>query len=110
MAEDQASTTILKEEDIQRSDAFRSYYSNHTTFNVSAFDFALTFGEILNAVDGHLYVDQKVRVVMSPLHAKILAHIMSSNIATFEKQFGEIKIPVQGISESIPTPPEANAG
>lgn len=35
------------------------------------------------------------RVVMSPIHAKALLHALGQNIANFERQFGEIKMPKQ---------------
>lgn len=100
-------TTMLKEGDIKRASDFRSVYSNNTAFNTSAFDFAMTFGEILDAGGGNLYVEQKVRVVMSPLHAKIFAAIFMNNVRNYEAQFGEIKIPGQEQNESYST---ANQG
>ena len=99
-------TTQLREEDIRRSSDFRSIYTNHTAFNVSAFDFAMTFGEILDGGGGHLYIDQKLRVVMSPLHAKILAFIMMNNLKNYEAKFGEIKVP-QPEPEEGATPQES---
>lgn len=35
------------------------------------------------------------RIVMSPMHAKALLNALGQNIANYEKQFGEIKIPQQ---------------
>lgn len=35
------------------------------------------------------------RVIMSPVHAKLFQHALAQNIANYEKQFGEIKIPQQ---------------
>lgn len=86
-------TTILKDGDIKRASDFRSIYTNHTAFNTSAFDFVMIFGEILDSGAGNLYVEQKVRIVMSPLHAKIFAAIFMNNVRNYEAQFGEIKIP-----------------
>lgn len=33
------------------------------------------------------------RVVMSPMHAKLLQRALAQNVANFERQFGEIRIP-----------------
>jgi hypothetical protein len=33
------------------------------------------------------------RVIMSPMHAKMLQAALAQNIAAFERQFGEVKIP-----------------
>lgn len=35
------------------------------------------------------------RVVMTPMRAKMLQHALARNIANFERQFGEIKVPKQ---------------
>jgi hypothetical protein len=36
----------------------------------------------------------KSRVIMSPMHAKMLQQALAQNIATFERQFGEIRMPM----------------
>src|SRR5271165_4367010 len=87
-------TTILERGNVKRASDFRSIYSNHTTFTTSAFDFVMTFGEISESAEGELSVEQKVRVIMSPLHAKIFAAIISNNVRNFEARFGRIQIPV----------------
>jgi hypothetical protein len=33
------------------------------------------------------------RVIMSPMHAKMLQLALGQNLATYERQFGEVKIP-----------------
>jgi hypothetical protein len=33
------------------------------------------------------------RVIMSPMHAKMLQSALAQNIAGYEKQFGEIRLP-----------------
>ncbi len=35
------------------------------------------------------------RLIMSPMHAKSFLQALQTNIATFERQFGEIKLPQQ---------------
>ena len=35
------------------------------------------------------------RIIMSPIHAKSFLNALQNNISTFERQFGEIKIPQQ---------------
>lgn len=95
-------TTMLREENVKRSPEFLSIYSNHTAFNTSAFDFSMTFGEISADEKGVLGVEQKVRVVMSPLHAKIFSAIVMNNVRNFEAQFGEIKIPVPPENQEKP--------
>lgn len=36
----------------------------------------------------------KARVIMSPMHAKMLQQALAQNIATYERQFGEIRTPM----------------
>ena len=35
------------------------------------------------------------RVIMSPIHAKLLHAALGQNLANFERQFGEIRIPTR---------------
>ena len=35
------------------------------------------------------------RIIMSPIHAKSFLNALQNNVANFERQFGEIKIPQQ---------------
>jgi hypothetical protein len=37
----------------------------------------------------------QARVIMSPMHAKMLQMALAQNIANFERQFGEIRLPQQ---------------
>lgn len=76
-----------------RSPLYRSVYANNTAFQSSAFDFGMIFGEIQEADNEKVTVEQQVRVIMSPLHAKIFAGVMLQNIKNYEERFGEIKIP-----------------
>ncbi len=36
----------------------------------------------------------KARVIMSPMHAKMLQQALAQNIANYERQFGEIRMPM----------------
>jgi len=84
---------ILSDIPIQRSPDFRSLYVNNTKFGVTPFEFAFIMGEISEAVDGKPYVDQKIRLLMTPLHAKIFMLILAQNMHNYEQQFGEVVIP-----------------
>ena len=76
-----------------KSPVYRSIYANNTAFQSSAFDFAMIFGEIQEADDHKVTVEQEVRVIMSPLHAKIFSGVMLTNLKNYEERFGEIKVP-----------------
>jgi hypothetical protein len=77
-----------------KNENYQSVYVNNTTFQTTAFDFGMIFGEIIeiDGVEATATVDQKVRVVMSPLHAKIFGLILMQNVQQFEAKFGEIKL------------------
>ena len=36
----------------------------------------------------------KARIIMSPMHAKMLQQALAQNIANYERQFGEIRMPM----------------
>jgi hypothetical protein len=81
--------TLVKAED------FRSIYSNNVGFQTGPFDFSLTFGEVTEVDQSRQVgtITQRVRVTMSPLHAKLFAILMAAQIKGYQQSFGEIKIP-----------------
>jgi hypothetical protein len=78
---------------IRRSSDYHSVYADHMKFGATAFEISITFSQISETVEGQLYVDQKIRVMLSPLAAKILAAVLTQNVDNFEKLFGAIQIP-----------------
>jgi len=78
-----------------RDKDFRSIYSNNAAFQVGIFDYSIFFGEVV-AVDQSgesMTVEQRVKVTMAPLHAKIFVYSAVQQLRAYEKQFGEIKVP-----------------
>ena|ERR1017187_1566998 len=88
----QSMQTVTSVENI-KSPSFRSVYANNSALAISTFDFAVIFGEIVGAENGKLIIEQHTKITMSPLHAKVFAKVFNDNVAVYEKQFGEIKIP-----------------
>ena len=74
---------------------YRSVYANNAMFGSTVFDFAMTFAEILavNPDEHKIVAEQKVRVVMSPLHFKLFSQVCAQNVKNFEESFGTIPIP-----------------
>jgi len=68
-------------------------YSNLAIISHSNAEFIIDFTRILPGVP-----NAKVfaRIIMSPVHAKMLARALNENIRKFEQQFGEIKIDDRG--------------
>jgi hypothetical protein len=93
--EAQSQPTIVLQFNNVKSPDFRSVYANNTAFQMNAFDISLIFGEILEANEqtSIATVEQRVRIVMSPLHAKLFSLVMLQNIQTYEGRFGEIRVP-----------------
>jgi hypothetical protein len=87
----------------QASD-FRSVYANNAAFTISAFDVSMYFGEITGMEDGKVNVEQKLRVTMSPQHAKLFAIVLAQNIQNYEQAIGKINLPPQNML--ISNPPE----
>jgi hypothetical protein len=77
-----------------RDNQFRSVYANNTTFASTAFDFSMTFAEIMevDAEKTQIKAEQRVKVVMSPLHFKIFAATCMQNVENYEKAFGVIQL------------------
>ncbi len=93
---------------------FRSMYSNNVTFSAALFDFSMIFGEVVeaeqtSATTANLTVEQKVKIVMSPLHAKVFLDVAVRQLRNYELRFGEIKFPAgmspQETSEQPPAKP-----
>ena len=70
-------------------------YSNFALITHSPSELIVDFARILpNVPKAKVYA----RVIMTPMHAKLLLRALSENIENYEKQFGEIKTPDQGFS------------
>jgi len=67
-------------------------YANVAFISHTPTEIVLDFAQVLPRMPKGSVVS---RVIMSPVHAKLLHHALGQNIANYEKQFGEIKIPVQ---------------
>jgi Protein of unknown function (DUF3467) len=66
-------------------------YANHFGLGMTVFDLALLFGEAIGVQDGRPVIQQRIKVLLSPLLAKIVARSLAEGVAQYEKQFGEIK-------------------
>jgi hypothetical protein len=79
---------------------FRTIYSNNVGFTAALFDFGMIFGEVTDVEQtgadvGTITVEQKVRVVMTPLHAKVFLQVAANQLRAYEEKFGELKVPEQ---------------
>ncbi len=68
-------------------------YSNFALITHSPSEVVVDFARILpNAPKSKVYA----RVLMTPLHAKLLLNALSDNLKKYEAQFGEIVLPPGG--------------
>jgi hypothetical protein len=65
-------------------------YSNVAFISHTPAEIVLDFAQVLPRMPKGFVVS---RVIMSPLHAKLLQHALAQNLANYERQFGEIKVP-----------------
>jgi hypothetical protein len=74
---------------------YRSMYTNSAAFQLGPYDVGISFGEVVEVDQKNeiATVEQRVKVMMSPLHAKILTMQMVEQIKAFENNFGKIVIP-----------------
>ncbi len=64
-------------------------YSNLAMINHSSSEFVIDFAHMLPIAPPQIFS----RVIMAPEHAKRLLFALQENIARYEKEFGEIKLP-----------------
>ena len=68
-------------------------YSNFVVIQHSASEFILDFARVLPNMPT---AKVGARIVMTPMHAKLLLRALQENIEKFEAQFGAIYVPQQG--------------
>ncbi|MGZ4868117.1 MAG: DUF3467 domain-containing protein [Candidatus Angelobacter sp.] len=79
---------------------YRTVYTNNASMSLTAFDVQFIFGEMVDSEGENVTVEKKVKIAMSPQHAKILTALMVRNIQQYEKQFGTINLtPEDSIAE-----------
>ena len=71
---------------------FRRVYANDVTFGSSLFDLRLMFSDV-SMSHSEAQLEQKVEVILSPQHAKVLSIKFGGVVAEYEKRFGRINIP-----------------
>jgi len=80
---------------IKKSVDFKSFYANWAQAASSPFDVVVNFGEASPDNAGGLEIEQKARIVFSPLEAKMVAYILTKTLRDHEAKFGEIAVPSQ---------------
>ncbi|HSH05180.1 MAG TPA: DUF3467 domain-containing protein [Anaerolineae bacterium] len=81
-----------KQMTIKLPEDLEAVYANMALITHTPVEIVLDFAQILPRMPaGNGQV--KSRVIMTPVHAKLLLRALTQNIANYEAQFGEIKVP-----------------
>ena len=71
-------------------------YGNLVFISHKQMEFFLDFAQILpHSPRGNIVS----RIIMTPLHAKLLQHALAQNLAKYEQQFGPIKLPGDAMAD-----------
>lgn len=69
----------------------QAVYANMTLISYTPAEMVLDFAQVLPRPSRGTIT---ARVIMSPMHAKMLYRALGQNIAKFEQQYGEIRLPL----------------
>jgi hypothetical protein len=70
----------------------KAVYANVAFISHTPAEMIIDFAQVLPRMPKGYVVS---RVIMSPMHAKMLQNALANNIANYERQFGEIRLPQQ---------------
>ncbi len=79
---------------VEMSADVQAVYSNATLIDFSPAEVVIDFIQMLPRMPK---AQVKTRVLLSPIHAKMLQQALSQHVKKFEQQFGEIRLPSQSI-------------
>jgi hypothetical protein len=69
-----------------------SVYANNAEVSITTWDFRLKFGEIEKITESEISVAERVRIAMSPQHAKAFSKVLAEHVTKYEEAFGEIQV------------------
>lgn len=93
---------LLPQVQIELPANLEAIYSNFALITHAPSEVIIDFARLLpNVPKTRIYA----RVIMTPLHAKLLLRALADNLAKYEAQFGEIQIPT-GLAEQLFRPKE----
>ena len=90
--EKEKSTPAQKRVTIEIPKDIKPVYANIAFISHTAAEIVIDFAQVLPRMPKGYVVS---RVLMSPMHAKLLQGALAQNIANYERQFGEIRLPQQ---------------
>ncbi len=89
-----------------KSEYFERLYANSVAVQVSPWDIAIIFGEILGKdEDGRPRIEETVQVTLTREVAKALGALIGSYVRNYEKQVGKIAVPKPSTDSPLEPPP-----
>lgn len=81
--------------EVRRPADYRVHYANQNRVRITQSDIQLFFGQLVDHPPGTAQQvnEESVSVIVSPANAKLLVMALSSALAAYEAQFGEIQVP-----------------
>ncbi|SRR6266542_1622362 len=79
----------------QRAEDHKTIYANQAQVGTSVYDINIVFGQVLEVRDDAMVVEDKIKIFMSPAHAKALTALLAGAVLTYEKTFGILPNTVQ---------------
>jgi len=70
----------------------KAVYANAALISHSPAEIVLDFAQVLPRSPKGAVMS---RIIMSPMHARLLQHALGQNLANYEQKFGEIRLPQQ---------------
>lgn len=84
---------VAQKQEIKQSADFRSIYANWVQGSFGPHDIWVIVGESFPTGPESVGVEQKARIIFSPLEAKMLTIILRKIVEAYEDQFGKLVIP-----------------
>ncbi|HEY3082998.1 MAG TPA: DUF3467 domain-containing protein [Chloroflexota bacterium] len=72
------------------------YYADSAAFEITVYSVVVEFGQVQKpppGFKGRIPHRPRVRIAMSPQHAKVMAKLMVKNMKAYEQEVGEIVLP-----------------
>lgn len=80
-------------QEIKQSEDFKSIYANWVQGSFGPHEIWMLVGQSFPTGPNSAAIEQKARLIFSPLEAKLLTVILSKIVGAYEDQFGKIVVP-----------------
>src|SRR5262249_22763306 len=74
----------------KRAEDHKEIYVNNAQVHTSVYDINIDLAQVVEVRDDAMVVEDRIKVFMSPAHAKALATLITGAVLTYENQFGPL--------------------